>query len=217
MVRRVAGGVRIHGGDPGIQRLLGRLPDSSIRPSSPMRRRARPQRHREYRIGSRYAHRCWRRTFTGLFLVSQVSAAPWVFSQLRVYGGQLRLTRYCAGCHRADPAAGGALPNPWGQQIRQRQTRCGQGCASTGLFSRHAICPRPAVPFSPGARMLPERLERCAEVSAQHGVLHHPRCHKSDDGFLVPALRLGFSQKVEDLFAGNYVQRRRRNGHEGYV
>ena len=110
MVRRVAGGVRIHGGDPGIQRLLGRLPDSSIRPSSPMRRRARPQRHREYRIGSRYAHRCWRRTFTGLFLVSQVSAAPWVFSQLRVYGGQLRLTRYCAGCHRADPAAGGALP-----------------------------------------------------------------------------------------------------------
>ena len=184
MVRRVAGGVRIHGGDPGIQRLLGRLPDSSIRPSSPMRRRARPQRHREYRIGSRYAHRCWRRTFTGLFLVSQVSAAPWVFSQLRVYGGQLRLTRYCAGCHRADPAAGGALPtlgvNRSGNDRRVAVKVAHPLGSFPGTLSvRGPLCPSPPVrvcygwpqPNAGGGRGATKTL---GDIESGHGAASQP-------------------------------------------
>src|ERR1017187_8024802 len=68
-----------------------------------------------------------------------------------------------------------------------------------------------------GENHLPKWLERCTEVSAQHGGLDNPGCHKSDDGFLVQALRLSFSQKVEDFLAGNDVQRRRRDRQEGYV
>jgi len=36
-------------------------------------------------------------------------------------------------------------------------------------------------------------------------------------GFFVQALRLGLSQQIEDLLAGNDVQGRRRDRHEGHV
>ena len=84
-------------------------------------------------------------TFTGLFLVRQVSLPLGVFPGTRV--GRTAAPTDLGWAQPADPSAGRALPNHWGQtKSEQRQTRCGQGCASPGLFSRYAICPLRPLP-----------------------------------------------------------------------